>query len=120
MKIDMDEPLTPEKVIAIGKAWEDNILTTLPPEYVLYSYTPEQRMDGLTRKELEDYVEYKMKVQLALAQLMKDRNRLVKMTPPSRIMSRYTVLERLAGLQREDIESYLQTMSEADSVSVAV
>ncbi len=118
MKIDMDEPLTPEKVIAIGKAWEDNILTTLPPEYVLYSYTPEQRMVGLTRAEIENYVQEKMKPLEALAYLIKERDSLVRMMPSKMIISRYTVSERLAGLEREDIESYLQKMSETDSVTV--
>ncbi len=118
MKIDMDEPLTPEKVMAIGKARMDRVFTSLPPEYVLYSYTPEQRMTGLTREELEDYVQEKMKLLEALAYLVKERNFLVRMMPSKMIMSRYTVSERLAGLQREDIENYLQKIGEVDNVAV--
>ena len=61
----MDEELTPEKVIEMGKMWGDAYLASLPTEKRLKGLKPADRLAGLSNKEikeLEDFLKkYKQK-----------------------------------------------------------
>ena len=61
----MNQELTPEQVIEMGKMWGDVYLSTLNPEEllkkfgpekVLEKFSPEERLRGLSVKEIENYL----------------------------------------------------------------
>ncbi|MCP4352484.1 MAG: hypothetical protein GY795_44060 [Desulfobacterales bacterium] len=52
----MKEELTPEKVIEIGKMFEDEIISVYDKEKLLKRFTLEERLEGFSAKEIEDYL----------------------------------------------------------------
>jgi len=61
----MQNELTPEQVMEIGKMWRDIYLSAIPPEKRLAGLKPEERLaglkpeerlTGLSAKEIEDYL----------------------------------------------------------------
>ncbi len=52
----MEQELTPEKLIEMGKKWGDLYLRSLPPEERLKGLGPEERLKGLSAEEIEAYL----------------------------------------------------------------
>jgi hypothetical protein len=52
----MQNELTPEQVMEIGKMWGDIYLSAIPPEKRVAGLKPEERLAGLSVKEIEDYL----------------------------------------------------------------
>ncbi len=53
---DMSVELTPERVIAMGKKWEELFLAGLSVEERLAGLKPEERLAGLKPEEIETYL----------------------------------------------------------------
>ena len=52
----MKPELTPEEVMEMGKMWGDAYLSSLSPEELLKDLKPEDRLRGLSVKEIEAYL----------------------------------------------------------------
>ena len=101
----MEYELTPERVMEIGKGFEDAFLACLPidkrlkglkPEDILARFKPEERMVGLKPEDI--FARFKPEERMAGLK-------------PEDIFARFKPEERIAGLKPEDI---LGSLSDED------